>query len=146
MLRAGDGAPRGSVSLWRAPAGLLLRVEASGLPPGWHGFHIHAVGRCEDASFQSAGPHAGHGGGAHGLLNVAGPENGDLVNLFADASGRVRAEVFTGLVSLDGQNARPAIMDGDGAAFVIHASADDHTSQPIGGAGPRIACGVVTKG
>ena len=132
--------------MWCRPSGLLLRVDASGLPPGWHGFHIHAVGRCEDAGFQSAGPHAGHGGGAHGLLNSAGPETGDLPNLFADASGRVRAEAYTGLVSLDGQNARPAIMDGDGAAFVIHANADDHTSQPIGGAGPRIACGVVTKG
>ena len=30
-----------------------------------------------------------------------------------------------------------------GRALVIHASPDDHVTQPIGGAGARIACGVI---
>ena len=34
--------------------------------------------------------------------------------------------------------------DGDGLALVIHANADDHTTQPIGGAGDRIACAVLS--
>jgi len=32
-----------------------------------------------------------------------------------------------------------------GTAIVIHASADDNLTDPAGNAGPRIACGVITK-
>ena len=146
VLRAGDGASRGSAEIWNGPSGLLIRITAQSLPPGWHGLHVHAIGKCEDGAFQSAGPHAGHGAGAaHGLLNPSGPEAGDLPNLFADARGEARMEVFTTLISLSGEGARPGVLDADGAALVIHANADDHVSQPIGGAGPRIACGVLTR-
>ncbi len=31
-----------------------------------------------------------------------------------------------------------------GLSFLVHANRDDHVSQPIGGAGDRIACGVFT--
>ena len=34
------------------------------------------------------------------------------------------------------------LLDGDGLSFLVHANRDDHVSQPIGGAGDRIACGV----
>ena len=43
-----------------------------------------------------------------------------------------------------------AVLGGGGAddivgkAVVVHASADDYTSQPSGNAGGRIACGVIT--
>ena len=36
------------------------------------------------------------------------------------------------------------ILDTDGTALVLHATADDHKSDPAGNAGDRIACGVVT--
>ncbi|MET0293901.1 MAG: superoxide dismutase family protein, partial [Phenylobacterium sp.] len=39
-----------------------------------------------------------------------------------------------------------ALADADGSALVIHAAADDHISQPIGGSGARIACGVLAGG
>ena len=35
------------------------------------------------------------------------------------------------------------VLLGDGSAVVIHANPDDHMTQPIGGAGARVACGVV---
>ena len=35
------------------------------------------------------------------------------------------------------------LKDSDGSAFVIHANEDDHSTQPIGGAGARIACSVI---
>ena len=34
-------------------------------------------------------------------------------------------------------------LQADGSAIVVHASPDDHKSQPIGGAGARAACGVI---
>ena len=38
---------------------------------------------------------------------------------------------------------RQKLLDENGSSFMIHAGADDHTSQPIGGAGDRIACGAL---
>jgi len=38
----------------------------------------------------------------------------------------------------------PALLDADGSAIVIHANPDDHMTQPIGGAGARVACGAIT--
>jgi len=37
----------------------------------------------------------------------------------------------------------PALMDADGSSVVIHAAADDYNTQPIGGAGARVACAVI---
>jgi Cu-Zn family superoxide dismutase len=47
----------GTVSLSQTPAGVLLKLSLKGMPPGEHAFHIHAVGKCEPPSFDSAGPH-----------------------------------------------------------------------------------------
>jgi Cu-Zn family superoxide dismutase len=57
--------------------------------------------------------------------------------------GSVKVEMFTPLASLGGAEGRATMLDEDGAALVIHINRDDHITQPIGGAGPRIACGVV---
>jgi Cu-Zn family superoxide dismutase len=38
-----------------------------------------------------------------------------------------------------------SVFDADGSALMLHATADDYTSDPAGNAGARIACGVVTK-
>ena len=146
-----DGARIGQATFVEAPGGVLIRLEFldRALPPGWHGTHIHGVGACADfaAGFQAAGAHAGHARDIqHGLLNPAGPEAGDLPNIAAPLGGPFGAEFFTnrltlGPVAVEG---REPLLDADGAALVIHANADDHTSQPIGGAGPRIACAALT--
>ena len=39
----------------------------------------------------------------------------------------------------------PALLDEDGSAVIIHEQPDDHLTQPIGGAGGRIACGVIVS-
>ncbi|MFQ6550539.1 superoxide dismutase family protein [Aestuariibius sp. 2305UL40-4] len=36
-------------------------------------------------------------------------------------------------------------MTADGTAIVIHANEDDQLTQPIGGSGPRIVCGLVER-
>lgn len=137
-LRNGAGDMIGKISLTSAPKGVLMRIEARGLTPGWHGLHFHEKADCSKADFTSAGGHT-HGAGerVHGLLNAAANETGDLPNLYVDSHGIGMAEVFAGLTTL------AALKDADGSAVVIHANPDDHTSQPIGGAGPRVACAEV---
>jgi Cu-Zn family superoxide dismutase len=146
-LKNGAGADLGHVMLTAAPNGVLLRVQAKGLPPGWHGLHFHEKADCSKADFTSAGGHV-HGKATmtHGLLNPDANEAGDLPNLYVAADGTGTAEIFYSYVSIGGSEGRENLADADGSAIVIHANADDHTTQPIGGAGARIACGVVPAG
>ena len=145
-LMNNDGDAIGTVSLTQAPTGLLMRVEADGLESGWHGIHIHAVGDCSDEAFENAGSHINHAQAPHGLLNPEGPDDGDLPNIHAGEDGMVRAELFTGSARLAENGPGQWLWDEDGSAVVIHASPDDHRSQPIGGAGERVACAVITQG
>lgn len=139
-----SGAIIGKAKFEQAPHGVLIRAKlgAGSLEPGWHGIHLHAVGDCSDTgAFQLSGGHHGKADGAHGLLNPdLGPEAGDLPNLWAAADGSAGYEAFSTLFEL-----APAL-EGDGLSIVIHAGEDDHRSQPIGGAGGRVACGVVDAG
>ena len=41
----GQGAEIGKATLTQGATGLLIKVEATGLTPGWHGIHIHATGQ-----------------------------------------------------------------------------------------------------
>jgi len=139
-LKDAAGADAGSALFRPGPEGLLVRIQASGLTPGWHGVHLHETGNCADGAegFEGAGSHAGHGDETpHGLLHPGGPEAGDLPNLFAAADGSAKAEFYLAGATLD------TLLDADGTALVIHAQEDDHTSQPIGGAGARVSCGVL---
>lgn len=142
-----EGRNVGRAMFTQGPTGLLIRIEADGLTPGWHGVHIHAVAQCE-APFTSAGGHINHGEpkDPHGLLNAGGPDDGDLPNIHADERGRVRAEVFTTRARIARDGPGQWLWDSDGSALVIHAGADDHNSQPIGGAGARVACGIMAAG
>lgn len=147
-LTNGEGASAGSATLRQGPQGVVIRVEATGLTPGWHGIHLHAVGTCDGPAFQSAGSHV-HGGAGeavHGLLNEGQSDSGDLPNVYADAEGRVNAEVFTTFARLADNGGGEHLLDADGSALLIHASPDDHSSQPIGGSGDRVACGVIAAG
>lgn len=142
-LRLADGTEAGTVKAFHGPQGILFRVEGQGWPQGWHGVHLHAVGQCEGPGFTSAGAHVNHPTEArpHGLLNPqGGPDLGDLQNVYAGADGTAMAEVYLPVSGHAGHN----LMDADGVAFLVHANPDDHVSQPIGGAGARIACGVFT--
>lgn len=148
-LVGNDGKVIGSVTVTPAPKGVILRVEATGLSEGWHGIHFHAKGDCGDtAKFQNSGGHVhdtSAGALVHGLLNPAANDAGDLTNIYAGKDGVAKAEIFSTLVTyttVDGSG-KSALKDADGAAVVVHAAADDYTSQPIGGAGARVACAVI---
>ena len=133
-----DGAGIGDFTFTRGAGGLLLYVEVEGLTPGGHGIHLHSVGSCSP-DFKASGGHIDTVDKPHGLLNPDGVHDGDLPNIYAGADGMARAEIFTTLVELE------TLLDDDGSAVVIHAQPDDHVTQPIGGAGDRVACGVIEK-
>lgn len=143
-IKDAKGADIGTIKLTDAPKGVLLHVEASGLTPGWHGIHFHEKGDCSDAGFKLSGGHV-HTmtPSVHGLLNPQATDQGDLTNIYAGADGKATAEIFSPLVALHAGTDRANLLDADGSAIVIHASPDDYTTQPIGGAGARVACAVV---
>jgi Cu-Zn family superoxide dismutase len=124
----------------QTPVGVVILLEVGGLPPGWHAVHLHGVGACTP-DFLAAGGHINPARVSHGIQNPQGPDNGDLPNIFVGRNGRAVAEMFTTWVSV--LSGRVPLLDRDGSALIVHEHGDDHASQPIGGAGGRIACGVV---
>lgn len=144
QMQGVDGTDYGTVELSTSKSGrALVRVQVQNLQMGSHGFHIHETGTCDPSGeFESAGGHLS-GGAAHGVRSDDGKHVGDLPNLFVPASGRLRVEFFVDDVAIE--NGPAPLLDMDGAAFVIHAVADDYESQPSGNAGARVACGVIER-
>lgn len=140
-IKNASGHVLGEVVVTEAPHGVLLRIQVKGLTPGWHGVHFHEKADCGDAAFKNSGGHI-HSKTpvVHGLLNPDANDSGDLPNIYANADGAATVELYSTLVSLNGGRDRPALLDADGSALVIHADPDDYKSQPIGGAGARVAC------
>ncbi len=139
-----SGETVGEATLRQGPNGTLVTVEIDGLPPGKKAIHIHGVGTCDDheEGFQDSGGHLNPDESKHGLMNPEGPDAGDFTNFYVHDDGYAWVELFNERASLDG-SVGAKILDDDGAALVIHENPDDHETQPIGGAGDRIACGVI---
>lgn len=130
-------------SFWTEGDGVRVAVSAEKLPPGPHGLHLHAVGKCDPPDFMTAGAHFNPLGKQHGSLNPAGPHAGDLPNLEIgpDGTGTLRSD--TRLVTLGPGPA--SAFDADETALVIHAGPDDYVTDPTGNSGGRIACGILKR-
>ena len=99
------GANVGTVKLQETSKGVSVAIAVSNLPPGVHGFHIHAVGKCEAPGFTTAGGHFNPEGKKHGWENPEGHHAGDLQNLTVDANGKAKVKVVvTGVTLGDGPN------------------------------------------
>lgn len=136
-----NGRPVGTVQLTSSSNGVVFRVELRDLPPGTHGFHIHAAGVCQPP-FASAGPHFNPDGTDHGFLNGDGPHAGDLPNVTVGENGRAVAEMYSPLVTLT-PDSQGSLVDGARTSIVVTEAADDYRSNPEGLSGRRIACGVI---
>jgi superoxide dismutase, Cu-Zn family len=138
-----DGEEIGTVTFNDTSSGQVqIIAEMAGIPAGAHGFHVHEIGKCDAAGgFESAGSHYA-GGMKHGFMTEGGPHAGDLPNVNVGADGVAKVEFFTDRFSLREGGKNP-LKDADGSAVVLHAQPDDHSSQPSGESGDRIACGVV---
>lgn len=124
-----------------------LTVTVSGLKPGTHGIHLHAVGKCEAPGFTTAGGHFDPGPAGNMDPDANHPFHmGDMPNLVADASGKATLKFVTNRVTLG--DGLLSVFDTDGTAIIIHANPDQGvTAEPKAGlsGGPRVACGVITK-
>jgi len=127
--------------------GVQVRVVVGSLPAGKHGMHIHEVGSCNPlrdmtgaaTPFGAAGGHFDpQGSGRH--LGPNGPGHaGDLPNLNVDYAGNAHTTFFTDRLSV-----ASGPLNIVGRAIVIHANEDNYTdTPPLGGSGPRIACGEI---
>jgi len=133
----------GNATLRETSSGVLIKVDLMNVPPGVHALHVHTTGKCDAPMFMTAGGHFAPGGTKHGLMAAGGPHAGDLPNIFVPADGKLSLEVLEPGVTLA---AGPrSLLDADGSAIVLHATADDYMTDPAGNAGGRIACGVITK-
>jgi len=128
----------GTVSFTEQGEGVHVFAMVSGLTPGPHGFHIHENGDCSAPDGSSAGGHFNPTGMPHGAPDAEQHHVGDMGNIVADEAGNANYEsILPGLTLGEGPN---SIV---GRGVIVHADADDMTTQPTGNAGARLACGVI---
>ncbi len=142
LLYKADGTKIGFAIFRHAPKGVIISVNLSRLPSGWHGVHIHSNPDCSRNAFDpfaAAGGHLGSEGLAHGFMVGAGPQNGDLPNVWIGSNGTGRAEFYTDILDFEDLVAKK------GRSILIDALPDDHITPPSGGSGMHLVCGVVHR-
>lgn len=117
--------------------GLHIYAECQNLTPGLHGFHIHESGDCGCPDAKCAGDHYNPRRQPHGSPTSAQRHLGDLGNIEADKDGNATLEIVDQHLQLAGPE---SII---GRSIIIHADADDVTSQPTGNAGEKVAIGAI---
>ncbi|KAA3486457.1 superoxide dismutase [Cu-Zn] [Gossypium australe] len=129
----------------------------SGLKPGLHGFHVHALGDTTNGCM-STGPHFNPAGKEHGAPEDENRHAGDLGNVIVGDDvcfyflffqfclfdpGCASFSITDEQIPLTGPN---SII---GRAVVVHADPDDlgkgghELSKSTGNAGGRVACGII---
>jgi len=168
-----EGNPVGRVKFVpRDDKKVAVRVNVSGLEPGWHGIHIHTTGLCEpdamdgdtESPFFTAGSHWNPEETDHGT------HPGDIPPLYANGDGKAKSSYVTDRFKVKN------LLDEDGSAVILHAGSDnlahvpaesssggnryksfsetdpsytfgpDTATRGTGDAGARFACGVVARG
>jgi superoxide dismutase, Cu-Zn family len=121
---------------------VTMQIDVSGLTPGTHAIHLHETGDCSAEDASSAGGHWNPSGEAHGKRSESEEFHaGDIINLEVGTDS-----TYSNTIEVQGWTIGTEEMSNIvGRAVVIHAQADDFTSQPSGAAGGRVACGVIEE-
>lgn len=141
----GVGEAVGAVTIADVPPfGAVFAPRLKGLPPGEHGFHVHANPDCGPGE-RNGEKVAGLAAGGHWDPLETGRHEGpvgdghlgDLPRLVVAADGSARLPVVAPRIT-DVSSLR-------GHALMIHAGGDNYSDdpEPLGGGGARIACGVI---
>ncbi len=118
---------------------ITVFIEIEGVSPGLHAVHIHETGDCSAPDGSSADGHWNPTDAPHGKWGVGEFHLGDLGNIEVDEDGIGTFELTTNLWEIG----TGSDLDIVGKGIIVHAGADDFTSQPSGNAGARIGCGVI---
>jgi superoxide dismutase, Cu-Zn family len=141
----------------------IATTGAGRLAPGFHGVHIHKVGKCEANSVAPTGGAPGDFLSAGGHFQAPGhavePASGDLTSLEVRKDGVGMLMTTTDAFTMDD------LLTGQKTAIIIHAGADnfenipperynqingtpgpDEMTMSTGDAGKRVACGVIGAG
>jgi superoxide dismutase, Cu-Zn family len=165
-LIAPGGAKVATAKFEFADGYVTITLETTGqgvLTPGFHGVHIHSVGKCEANSVSPTGGAPGDFLSSGGHFQAPGhqgePSSGDLTSL------EVRKDGAALLVTTTDAFTKDELLAGQGTSIMIHAGADnfgnipsdrytqangtpgpDQTTMSTGDAGKRVACGVIGAG
>jgi superoxide dismutase, Cu-Zn family len=135
-IKDAKGKMLGTATFVQEQEGVRVNVNVSGVAPGKHAMHIHAVGKCDAPAFTSAGSHLGEGQmNTMGSGMAMGSMAGDLPVLVVGKDGKGQANILNKNISFEG--GENPLLDDDGAALILHLTA---TSKQ------RIACGAITSG
>jgi superoxide dismutase, Cu-Zn family len=162
QLNSADGTAVANATLDFANGFATITVEAiaaHALKPGFHGLHIHSVGKCEPNSVAPAGGPSGDFNSAGGHFQVPGhtgaPASGDLTSL------EVRSDGSAKLVTTTDAFTAADLLAGEKTALIIHEGPDNFGNIPprytqsngtpgpdqdtlaTGDSGKRVACGVI---
>jgi Cu-Zn family superoxide dismutase len=166
QLKLADGTPVATADIEFTGGYATVTVETTApgeLTPGFHGLHLHSVGKCEANSVAPTGGAPGDFNSAGGHFQKAGhtghPASGDLASL------QVRQDGTAKLVTTTDAFTSEDLLGGAKTAIIIHEKADnfanipperyqqvngapppDETTLATGDAGKRVACGVIGTG
>ncbi|RAU21506.1 superoxide dismutase [Cu-Zn] SodC2 [Paramagnetospirillum kuznetsovii] len=140
---SGIGASIGTLTVKDSKAGAVVTPKLVGLSSGPHGFHVHENPSCAPKD-QDGKPVAGLAAGGHFDPDKSGKHEGpwgrghkgDMPALAVNGDGTASDAVTVPNLK---------VADLKGRSVIIHAGADNYADQPkpLGGGGPRVACGVV---
>lgn len=129
---------KGTATFVETDGGVEITINAEGLKPGDHGWHVHAKGDCSAPDAASAGDHFNPDNRKHGAPDAEDHHAGDFGNLTAGKDGKA-SKTFTMKGVTLGEGAS-SLVD---KALIVHDKKDDLKTQPSGNAGARVACGVI---
>ncbi|MDR3658229.1 MAG: superoxide dismutase family protein [Mycobacterium sp.] len=117
---------------------VTVKTVAGGiLAPGFHGMHVHEIGKCEPNSVAPTGGPPGNFLSAGGHYQAPGhtgkPESGDLTSL------EVRSDGSAYLVTTTDAFTRDELLAGNKTALMLHGAEGGEMAMPM----ERVACGVI---